>query len=95
MGIFHISTRAKRKYTSHEDMLKEFNDNPRVPEQRVKKNLLKITGNENLITSKILKPICNTCPFLNCVMGEESFIVCQKCGYVYIIEFEVASGRKE
>ena len=34
-------------------------------------------------------------PFLNCVMGEESFIVYQKCGYVYNIEFEVASGRKE
>ena len=64
MRTFHISTKAKRKYTSHEDMLKEFNDNPRVPEQRQKKNnLLKITGNENLITSKILKPICNRCLF--------------------------------
>lgn len=67
MRTFHISTKAKRKYTSHEDMLKEFSGNPRVPEQRQKKNnLLEITGNENLITSEILKPICNNAFFELC-----------------------------
>ena len=81
---FHISTNIKRKYTPHEDMLKEFGDNPRDQgtnrKKKIKTKIFKLTGSKNLTTPEY---------FMNSlmhVMGEESFMVCQKHACICLSE---------
>lgn len=65
METFHTSTKIESKYTSQEDMLKEFHDNPRDLEwkrRKLKNDFFKITGNEILIIfGHSMKPLCNRC----------------------------------
>ena len=72
-------------------MLKTFHNNLKYLENKYSK----IAEKDHLVTPEnSIKPLCNECNSLIGIMGERFFMECQKCGYMYSIEFDVTSGKR-
>ena len=70
-------------------MLKKFNDNLEDIEterKKIENKYFEKTGNELLVTPEnSIKQLCNKCKSFICLVSEESLMVSQTCGYMWII----------
>ena len=60
---------------------------------KLQKKFYSMIENKHLINQKDYQEP-NICHSLMCSMTKESFMVCQECGCMYIIEFDIKSGRR-